>query len=129
MKRTFFPPIPSTTFPVLLSTTLACNIPPRKLSSTLPRVPNAVKPRIHCALGMRFSADVPLPDDEQKGISHADVAATMNAPKAPARRPVPVTPPFVPGGTTRRVGEVIRRGFDLERIPSSEEKVSAATAA
>jgi hypothetical protein len=53
----------------------------------------------------------------------------MNAPSIPASRPVAVTPPFVPGGTTRSVGEVISRGFDLERIPSSEEKVSAATAA
>jgi hypothetical protein len=53
----------------------------------------------------------------------------VKAPSRPARRPVAVTPPLVPGGTTRRVREVIRRGFDLERIPSSEEKVSAATAA
>jgi hypothetical protein len=53
----------------------------------------------------------------------------VKAPKKPAKIPVAETPPFVPGGTTRRVGEVMSRGFDLERIPSSDEYVSAATAA
>lgn len=47
---------------------------------------------------------------------------------APAANPVVVTPPFVPGGTVRH-GAVMRKGLVLERIPSSEEKVSAATAA
>jgi hypothetical protein len=59
----------------------------------------------------------------------ADVRATVNDPRRPAPKPAAVTPPFVPGGTSRRVRDVIRRGFDLDRIPSSEEKVSAATAA
>jgi hypothetical protein len=59
----------------------------------------------------------------------ADVTAIVNAPSTPANKPVAVTPPFVPGGTTRSVGDVISLGFDLERIPSSEENVSAATAA
>ena len=53
----------------------------------------------------------------------------VKAPRRPARIPAAVTPPFVPGGTTRRVGEVMSRGFDLERIPSSDAKVSAVTAA
>lgn len=65
----------------------------------------------------------------QNGRTAADVAETMNDPKRPAPRPVAVTPPFVPGGTSRRFNEVIRRGLDFERMPSSEEKVSAATAA
>lgn len=59
----------------------------------------------------------------------ADVKETMNEPSRPAPSPVTVTPPFVPGGTSRRLREVIRRGFDLDRMPSSEENVSAATAA
>ena len=46
----------------------------------------------------------------------------------PAASPVVVTPPFVPGGTVRH-GAVMRKGLVTERIPSSEEKVSAATAA
>ena len=58
-----------------------------------------------------------------------DVSAMVNAPSAPARIPVRVTPPLVPGGTFRRVGEVIKRGWLLDRIPSSLEKVSAVTAA
>ena len=66
---------------------------------------------------------------EQNGRTAADVAETMNDPRRPAPRPAAVTPPFVPGGTSRRFNEVIRRGFDFERMPSSEEKVSAATAA
>lgn len=65
----------------------------------------------------------------QNGRMSEDVRATENEPRRPAPRPATVTPPFVPGGTSRRVREVIRRGFDFDRIPSSEEKVSAATAA
>ena len=56
------------------------------------------------------------------------MSAMQKEPAAPARRPTSVTPPFVPGGTARK-GFVIRRGGVLERMPSSEEKVSAATAA
>lgn len=59
----------------------------------------------------------------------ADVRATVKEPSRPAPNPVAVTPPLVPGGTSRKLSEVIRRGLDLERMPSSEEKVSAATAA
>lgn len=65
----------------------------------------------------------------QKGTNRTDVRAIKNAPRTPAKSPASVTPPLVPGGTTRRVGDVIRRGGDFERMPSSEENVSAATAA
>lgn len=55
------------------------------------------------------------------------VMPIMSAPRKPARMPVSVTPPFVPGGTGRRV--VIRRGEWGERMPSSLLRVSAVTAA
>lgn len=64
-----------------------------------------------------------------KGRSEAAVKAMINAPANPAKVPVRVTPPFVPGGTSRKFQDVRRRGLDLDKIPSSEEKVSAATAA
>ena len=66
--------------------------------------------------------------DGQKGRRSAAVTDIMNDPSRPAARPVTVTPPFVPGGTVRQ-GAVMRRGWEGERMPSSEEKVSAATAA
>lgn len=56
------------------------------------------------------------------------VADSIKDPRRPAFIPVAVTPPLVPGGTTRH-GLVMRRGWDLARMPSSDEKVSAATAA
>jgi hypothetical protein len=52
----------------------------------------------------------------------------MNEPSSPAWIPVAVTPPLVPGGTVLH-GAVIKRGFVVASIPSSEENVSAATAA
>jgi hypothetical protein len=64
----------------------------------------------------------------QNGTMSVEVAERMKAPSKPAPRPAAVTPPFVPGGTMRH-GAVMRRGFDFERMPSSEENVSAATAA
>jgi hypothetical protein len=63
------------------------------------------------------------------GVETRAAAAMMLAPSAPANRPQRVTPPLVPRGTLRSVGEVNRRGVEVERMPSSEEKVSAATAA
>lgn len=119
--NTFFPPAPSTTFPVRRSTTLAWKSAPRTLSKTLPNVPQIVK-----AITQLARSRMP---PSQNGISPAAVTETMNAPSTPASRPVLETPPLVPGDTTRRVGEVISLGGDLERMPSSEEKVSAATAA
>lgn len=121
-ELTFLPPLPSTTFPLLLSTTLACKSPPRTLSRTLPSVPQRVIAMVHRARSFN-------PALAQNGRTAADVAETMNEPRRPAPRPVAVTPPFVPGGTSRRFNEVIRRGLDFERMPSSEESVSAATAA
>jgi hypothetical protein len=41
----------------------------------------------------------------------------------PAHKPTMETPPLVPGGTVLR--EVIKNGFRLERMPSSEDQVSA----
>ena len=139
MKRvhTFRPPLPSTILPVRLSTTLACSSPPRMLSTTLPNVPQRVTARIHKPFSRHPQARPPSrpvlvkPSTElrrQKG-SMRDVSAMVNAPSAPAIIPVSVTPPLVPGGTFRRVREVIKRGWLLDRIPSSLEKVSAATAA
>ena len=58
-----------------------------------------------------------------------DVKATMEAPAKPARVPANVTPPLVPGGTWRKFQDVRSLGLLLERMPSSEENVSAATAA
>ena len=53
----------------------------------------------------------------------------MNAPPKPAKVPVKETPPFVPGGTSLKRQDVRSRGLLLDSIPSSEENVSAATAA
>jgi hypothetical protein len=65
---------------------------------------------------------------EQNGSRRAAVAERMKDPRRPACIPVAVTPPLVPGGTTRH-GDVIRRGLVVASIPNSDEKVSAATAA
>lgn len=43
--------------------------------------------------------------------------------------PVAVTPPLVPAGTGRKLYEVMSRGELEDKMPSSEEKVSAVTAA
>lgn len=55
------------------------------------------------------------------------VNAIAADPAMPATRPASDTPPFVPGGTVRRV--VISLGLLRERIPSSEESVSDVVAA
>jgi hypothetical protein len=135
--HTFWPPIPSTTLPVRLSTTLACSSPPRMLSTILPNVPQRVRARTHRPFSRHPQAKPPSRPvlvkpwtglTGQKG-SIRDVRAMVSAPSPPAAIPVRVTPPLVPGGTFRRVGEVIKRGWFLDRIPSSLEKVSAATEA
>lgn len=119
---TFLPPLPSTILPLPLSTTLACSNPPNTLSNTLPSRPQKDMAMVQRALSL-------IPDRPgQKGSIIPEAKATVNDPSRPAHRPVAVTPPLVPGGTFRRLSEVMRRGEDLERIPSSEEKVSAATA-
>ena len=58
-----------------------------------------------------------------------DVRPITRAPANPASVPTRVTPPLVPGGTWRRFQDVSSLGLLLERMPSSEENVSAATAA
>ena len=65
----------------------------------------------------------------QNGSRIADVNAIVKAPRKPAIVPSNVTPPFVPGGTLRRFHDVSSRGWLFDKMPSSEEKVSAATAA
>jgi hypothetical protein len=65
----------------------------------------------------------------QNGVKAMEAATMIKDPKKPAASPNAVTPPFVPGGTFRKFQDVISRGRDLERIPSSELNVSAATAA
>lgn len=65
----------------------------------------------------------------QNGSRSADVNAIVNAPRKPAAVPSSVTPPLVPGGTSRKFQDVMSLGLLGDRIPSSEEKVSAATAA
>lgn len=65
----------------------------------------------------------------QKGSSTTDVRAMVEAPRKPAIVPQKVIPPLVPGGTWRKFQEVRSLGRLFESIPSSEEKVSAATAA
>lgn len=67
-------------------------------------------------------------DVGQNGRSMAAVREMIKDPSRPACIPVAVTPPFVPGGTCLH-GDVIRRGFEVASMPSSEENVSAATAA
>lgn len=141
-KLTFFPPLPSTTLPVLPSTTLAWNQPPRALSRTLPSPPHmetAMTQQTFSCQPQPFPPSKPglLPKTlprtdvsaEQNGIRITDVRATTKAPAKPASVPTSETPPFVPGGTWRKFQDVRSRGLLLERMPSSEEKVSAATAA
>ena len=142
MFLTFFPPVPSTTFPVLASITLACNHPPNALSSTLPSPPQMVMTNTQASFSCQpqlpspFNSDLesnrsPLTDDRvsQKGSRSTEVRAIANAPRNPAKVPTRLTPPFVPGGTSRKFQDVRRRGLPFERIPNSDEKVSAATAA
>jgi hypothetical protein len=62
-------------------------------------------------------------------MSAIEAATMIRDPRNPDARPQIVTPPFVPGGTSRSFKEVISRGRVFDRIPSSELNVSAATAA
>ena len=141
---TFFPPLPSTTLPVRLSTTLAWNHPPRALSNKLPIPPHKViapnktafspkpqplppsKPGWFPPKSFPVSELVPI---GQNGNSSTETKAIVDAPKKPAMVPRNVIPPLVPGGTSRKLNEVNSRGLVLDKMPSSEENVSAATAA
>ena len=137
-KLTFFPPLPSTTLPVRVSTTLAWNHPPSALSSKLPMPPQMVIESSQSILSRHpqpFSPSRPAVvllrtppifvegPIVQNGSSIVEVSAIMKAPRKPARVPSNVIPPFVPGGTFRNQ-EVSRRGLVFERMPNSEEKVS-----
>lgn len=142
LSPTFPPPVPSTIFPVRVSTTLAWNQPPSALSSKLPMPPHKVIASISPIFACHPQPSLPsLPKNwanlvlegssscsEQKG-KKIDVTAIVKAPKKPANVPSKEIPPFVPGGTLRKFHEVNSLGFPFDRIPSSEEKVSAATAA
>jgi hypothetical protein len=69
------------------------------------------------------------PSIEQNGRSITVVTPMVKAPNKPASKPAAVTPPFVPFGTFLRERDVISLGEDFDKIPSSDEKVSAVTAA
>lgn len=140
MDLTCPPPFPSITLPVLTSTTLAWSQPPRKLSRRLPKRPHIVTAATHKAISFGPHAFPPrrpgslllnnLPEPTgQNGSRSAEVTAMLNEPSKPPRKPAIVTPPLVPGGTSRSLPEVISLGLLFERMPSSEENVSAATAA
>ncbi|KAI7158069.1 hypothetical protein KC324_g13804, partial [Hortaea werneckii] len=66
--------------------------------------------------------------EEQNVNAKTAVTVNNHAPNAPYINPSIVTPPFVPRGTFRQ-GAVIRNGVVADKIPSSDENVSAATAA
>jgi len=59
----------------------------------------------------------------QRGMPNAETRPMRLPPMAAAKSPRRETPPFVPGGTVLK--EVIRNGCLLERMPSSEDHVSA----
>ena len=63
---------------------------------------------------------------EQKGRKYMLIPAIAALPRKPYAMPAGVMPPLVPLGT-RRVGFVMRMGWDFERMPSSLERVSAVT--
>ena len=91
-RLTFLPPTPSTTLPVLESTTLAWNQPPRALSRVLPRPPHIVMAMTQQIFSCHPQ---PLPPSnpgllpktfprivasaEQKGMRIVDVNAIMKA--------------------------------------------------
>ena len=95
-QLTIAPPLPSMTLPVLVSTTLACSQPPRKLSNRLPRPPQIVTAVTHssisCAphslppcspdrVSRKSLAAAELLPDQQNGSKRAEVTAMVNAPK------------------------------------------------
>jgi hypothetical protein len=126
---TFLPPSPSTILPVLTSTTLDWQIAPRNESSNDPHSPRIVMANVNSILESQSQVGAfwPASPSWQNGRSDDATTLMMNEPRSPASSPLTVTPPFVPRGTVRQ-GAVMSRGSDVERIPSSEENVSAATA-
>src|SRR5690349_6675020 len=100
------------------------------LSRTLPRKPQIVRltARYFFSVHPHPAPPGPLPT-WQNGVKTSALITTINEPINPANSPHKVTPPFVPLGTRRKVNDVMRRGSCVDRIPSSDENVSAATAA
>lgn len=93
------------------------------------RHPHPLPPSNPGCVSLNNFPDIVVSPTGQNGSNIVDVTAIVKAPKNPAAVPTTVTPPFVPGGTSRSFQDVISRGLRFERIPSSEENVSAATAA
>ncbi|KAI6824193.1 hypothetical protein KC342_g11682, partial [Hortaea werneckii] len=120
---------PSTTFPLPLSVTVTCVKAPNTESTTDP-----TKPIKLTNAAVRASIVIPPPTfpsppgGEQNLNAKTAVTVNNHAPNAPYINPSIVTPPFVPRGTFRQ-GAVIRNGVVADKIPSSDENVSAATAA
>src|SRR6478752_1446566 len=131
--RTRLPPSPSTILPDRTSLTDRWNRPPKKLSKTLPRAPQITMNPMNLRRSSIVHGAPPagVRDDSslQDGRNIMDAVTIIIDPSKPAPKPSKVTPPFVPRGTFRSVGDVISRGCPEDRIPSSELKVSAATAA
>ena len=89
-------------------------------NTRLPMTPVAVEAPIttSCSLS-RFG-------ESQNGNAIAETRP-INAPApAAAYKPMKLTPPFVPGGTVRNV--VIKNGGLFDRMPNSEDQVSAVAA-
>ncbi|KAI7555016.1 hypothetical protein KC331_g136 [Hortaea werneckii] len=121
---------PSTTFPLPLSVTVTCVKAPNTESTTDPTNPiKLTNAAVRASIVIPPPPTTPSPPAEEQNLN-AKTAVTVNnhAPNAPYINPSIVTPPFVPRGTFRQ-GAVIRNGVVLDKIPSSDENVSAATAA
>src|SRR3569833_1077441 len=125
------PPSPSTILPVRTSRTDRWNRPPRKESWRLPRAPHMVRPNLRIRFWSAVQGapppGVPSVAVLQRGRNLIEVVTMIMEPSRPAAKPPTVTPPLVPRGTFRSVGDVMRRGVCDDSMPSSDEKVSAAT--
>ncbi|RMZ01244.1 hypothetical protein D0860_07685 [Hortaea werneckii] len=117
---------PSTTFPLPLSVTVTCVKAPNIESTTDPTNPIKLT---NAAVLASIVIPIPSPSSPEQNLS-AKTAVTVKRhdPSAPYPNPSTVTPPFVPRATFRQ-GAVIRNGLVRDRMPSSDENVSAATAA
>ena len=70
-----------------------------------------------------------MEEEDERGWYHRhEVRAIWNDPTKAETRPRPETAPFIPGGHVLK-GFVSSLGFDLDSIPSSEERVSEVVAA
>ncbi|KAI6870397.1 hypothetical protein D0864_07862 [Hortaea werneckii] len=125
LTNTLCPPGPSTTFPLPLSVTVTCVKAPNTESTTDPT--NPIKLTNAAVRASIVIPSTPSPPEQNLNAKTA-VTVKRHDPSAPYPNPSIVTPPFVPRATFRQ-GAVIRNGLPLARIPSSDENVSAATAA